>query len=80
MVSNKQGVLISRVCVWGGGGGGGNVGKKKKEGGGGWNIRRGPKMVNRESLRLVWLSRHLLHRKMTKEKSKDDIKHNYFLL
>ena len=77
MVSNKQGVLISRVCV---GGGGVEICVKYNKKWGGWNIRRGPKMVNRESLRLVWLSRHLLHRKMTKEKSKDDIKHNYFLL
>lgn len=54
--------------------------KKGGWGGGGWNIRRGPKMGNRKSLRLVWLSRHLLHRKMAKEKSKDDVKHNYYLL
>ena len=80
MVSNKQGVLISRVCVWRGGVEIWVKYNKKGGGGGGGNIRRGPKMVNRESLRLVWLSRHLLHRKMTKEKSKDDIKHNYFLL
>ena len=35
----------------------------------------GGKMVNRVPVRLVWPSRHLLHRKMTKEK---DIKYYFF--
>ena len=37
-------------------------------------------MVDRVPLRLVWPSRHLLNRKMTKEKSKEDIKYYFFLL
>ena len=36
-------------------------------------------MVNRLPLRLVWPSRHLLYRKMTKDKSREDIKYYYFL-
>ena len=35
-------------------------------------------MVNRVPLCLVWPSRLLLHRKMTKEKSKEDIKYYFF--
>ena len=42
-------------------------------GGGG----EGRRMVNRLPLHLVWPSRHLLYGKMTKEKSKEDIKY-YF--
>ena len=33
----------------------------------------GRNMVNRVPLRLVYPSRHFLHRKMTKEKSKEDM-------
>ena len=71
--SNKQGVLISRgmeICI-----------KDNKQGG--WNIRTGVgcrKMVNRVPLRLVWPSRHLLHRKMTKQKSKEYIKYYFFFM
>ena len=35
-------------------------------------------MVNRVPNHLVWPSRHLLHRKMTKEKFKEDIKYYFF--
>ena len=38
------------------------------------------KMVNRVPLRLVRPTRHLLHRKMTEEKSKKDLKYYFFLL
>ena len=37
-------------------------------------------MVNKLTLLLFWPSRHLLHRKVTKEKSKEDIKYYYFFL
>ena len=37
-------------------------------------------MVNRVPLRLVWPSRHRLHPKMTKDKSKKDIKYHFLLL
>ena len=35
-------------------------------------------MVNRVPHRFVWPSRHLLHRKITKGKSKEDIKYYFF--
>ena len=36
------------------------------------------KMVNRVPLQLDWPSRHLLHKKMTKEKSREDVKYYFF--
>ena len=49
-------------------------------GGGGGGLEysgEGWKMVNRVPFHLVWPSIHLLHRKMTKNKSKEDIKHPF---
>ena len=64
-VPNKRGVLISRgleICV-----------KYNNRGGLEYpKGRGGQKMVNRVPLRLVLPSRHLLQRKMTKEKFKED--------
>ena len=38
------------------------------------------KMVKKVQIRLVSPSRHLLHSKMTKQKTKEDIKYFFFLL
>ena len=47
---------------------------------GGLEYPGGRKVVNRVPIRLFWPSRQLLHRKMTKEKFKEDIKYYFFLL